>query len=156
MLLSLAVLSLLEACQAAALVPRNPEPAASSNDVCKVGIYSKLAPLAYYGPAKAFCASKYPQIVTVQAAKNKRAALKTRTTTRSTTKSTPKSTSKSAVKPATTTKAATTSTTKCTKDALECLWSSVVGDGAKTVSQFLSMSRSQCSAFQSWITTARR
>lgn len=152
MLLSLAVLSLLEASQAAALVPRNPEPAASSNNVCKVGIYAKLAPLAYYGPAKAFCASKYPQTVTVQAGKNKRAASTTRTTTRSTAKSTNKAT----VKAATITKASTAASAKCTKDALECLWSSVAGDGAKTVSGCRSISRSTCSAFQSWIATALR
>jgi hypothetical protein len=145
MLLSFAFLGLLGASQAAALVPRHPEPAASSSDVCKVGIYAKLAPLAYYGPAKAFCASKFPQTVTVQAGKGKRGAPKTTSTTRSTTKpiakSTPKSTTKSAAKVATTTKSTTSASAKCTKDALECLWSSVAGDGAKTVRLFPSISR---------------
>jgi hypothetical protein len=150
MLFSLAFFILLEVSHAVALVPR------SSNTVCKSGIYAGLAPLASYAPAQAFCASKYPQTATVDAGKKRRTApttttkattkstsqSTTKTTTKTTTKSTTKSTTQSTTKPTTpsttkttgTTKLSTTSSATCTKDKLECLWSSVAGEVAKTVS----------------------
>jgi hypothetical protein len=135
MLFSLTFLIFLEASRAAALVPRNPEPATSSNAICKSGIYAGLAPLAHYGPAQAFCASRYPQTVTVSAGKKKR----TVSTTPKAPSTTPKAgtTTTSTIEPSSTTQYTTLSSAECTKDKLDCLWSSVAGDIAKTVSPSL-------------------
>lgn len=133
MLFSIALLGLLEG--ASALVPR--VPAAEKPAVCKNGLYGKLAPLAYYPPAQDFCKKKYPNTVTVTSGKVKRQLSTTpaapSTTTRAGLSTTPATTTRSATTLASTTKAAAT-TAKCTKDALACLFSSVVGEGAKTVS----------------------
>jgi hypothetical protein len=169
MLYSIILLCLFEA--ALALVPR--VPTSGSSDVCKNGLYAKLAPLKYYEPAQSFCNKEYPNTVTVTATtttniwKAKRTYPLTTTTTPYTTKSTKKSTTESttpyttkstkksttksttpyttkstkkstteSTTPYTTESTTSTSTTtaKCTKDSLECLYSSAIGDGAKTVS----------------------
>lgn len=144
MLLFLALIQFLDI--ASALVAR--APVASPAAVCKSGIYTKLAPLATYAPAQAFCAAKYPKpAVTVTAkAKVRRVAPSTTPAAPSTT---PRAPSTTPAAPSTTprapstTRAATTTTRSTTtsspngcsgKDALPCLFSSVAGEVAKTVS----------------------
>jgi hypothetical protein len=145
MLLSLALLSLLETSQAAALVPRRPEPVASSNDVCKTPVYANLALLANFAPAQTFCEKTYPKTVTVtKGGKVKRhktttTALFSTTSKKSTNPATPSTTSKTSPTTTSTNSAkhttpTTTAAAKCTKGVVECLWSSVLGNGAKTVS----------------------
>jgi hypothetical protein len=149
MLLSIIFVYLIEV--AFALVPRVPDSA--SSDACKTGNYAKLAALKYYLPAQSYCSKKYPNTVTVTVEK----ALKKRIPTEKTTTSS-EWTSTTTYEPTTTPKKETTTTpkkeitttpkketttttitiAKCTKDALECLLSSVIGDGAKTVSHTVS------------------
>lgn len=115
MLFLLALINLIHL--ASALVAR--EPVIAAGGVCKVGIYPLLAPLANYAPAQTFCATKYPNpVVTVTAKPVPRLAKRYTTTTTTT------------APPATTPAA-----TKCSnKDPLPCLFSSVKGEIAKTVS----------------------
>jgi hypothetical protein len=106
-------------------VARAPESVSSDN--CKVGLYAKLAILKYYGPAQSFCRREYPTTVTVTAHKVKRGFATSTTTWISSTTTTYKSTT-------TTMPAMTTTSTVCTKDALACLFSSIIGNNARTVS----------------------
>jgi hypothetical protein len=139
MLFSIILLCFFEV--ALALVPR--VPTSESSNVCKSDIYAKLAPLKYYAPAQSFCSKKYLNIATVTANKVKRSippatTTTTRTTTTTTTPTTTTTTTTSTTTTSTRTSTSTTSKSttkaKCTKDALACLYSSVIGDGAKTVS----------------------
>jgi hypothetical protein len=164
MLLSVIFVYLIEV--AFALVPRVPDSA--SSDACKTGNYAKLAALKYYLPVQSYCSKKYPNTVTVTVEKALKRRIpiekttttsewtstttykptttpkkETTTTPKKETTTTPKKETTTTPKKETTTapkKETTTTTTiaKCTKDALECLLSSVIGDGAKTVSHTVS------------------
>jgi len=128
MLFSILILFLVSA-GASAIVPR--VPGAGSSEICRTSIYAKLAPLKYYAPAQSFCKKKYPNVVTIVDGKGRKVKRTVPKTTTQTTASTTKTTTRSA----TTTIARSTTSAKCTKDVLECLFSSVIGDGAKTVSR---------------------
>jgi hypothetical protein len=108
-----------------AIVARAPDPAAAAGDVCKTGIYAKLAPLASYAPAQSFCAKKYPKTTTITvAAKVERTAATTTKPTSTTTKPPSTTTAK-------TTTARTTTSAQCD---LACLFSSAIGNAEQTVS----------------------
>lgn len=108
---------------ATALVPRPPAPAASG--VCTSAPYNKLAPLAYFPDAQKFCSKKYPQTVTVTAGPKLRRGISTTTSSATTPYTTPATTPAPTTRASTTSTRSTTSAEKCTKNPLECLYSSV-------------------------------